>query len=289
MTGHSPRAGTGLSDQTAALLDLDPWTRSQVEHMLGGLSPTARNAVDRAREGLVARFGAVPVERSEPETSAAVWVCACIEVAPLLAGWMRERGIPADVIGRSLADVGRHLRLHRAHTGAFGLDAPWWLTVVLSGSLFQLGRLQFMLHRLGPGEPAPPVETGPWVLDVHIPEAGPLTPAAVDLSFRRAVEFYAAHFPGQPTRVAVCSSWLLDPHLGEHLAPTSNIVRFQRGFMAYGDPRDDGLDAVYFTFGVRSLDGLDRLPRASSLQRLVLARIGAGGRWQSVRGYRRLP
>jgi hypothetical protein len=34
---------------------------------------------------------------------------------------------------------------------------------------------------------------------------------------------------------------------------------------------------------------LDRLPRASSLQRLVLARIEAGGRWQSVRGYRQLP
>jgi len=124
---------------------------------------------------------------------------------------------------------------------------------------------------------------------VHIPEAGPLAPDAVCESFDRAALFFARHFPKQPARTAICNSWLLDPFLADHLPPTSNIVTFGQSFTPYGEPVDDDLDAVYFTFGVRSLEGIHGLPRRSSLQRLVLDRIASGGRWTRARGYRPLP
>ena len=133
----------------------------------------------------------------------------------------------------------------------------------------------------------PPVDTGTWVLHVHIPESGPLDPPAVAESFARAAEFFPTCFPDHPVSVAVCSSWLLDPYLAEHL-PGSNIARFARLFTPYGEPMDDENDALYFVFGRRSTERLDELPRRSSLQRLILDRIAAGGRWQRVRGYRLL-
>jgi len=101
--------------------------------------------------------------------------------------------------------------------------------------------------------------------------------------------FFARHFPKQPAQTAICNSWLLDPFLADHLPPTSNIVTFGQSFTPYGEPVDDDLDAVYFTFGVRSLEGIHSLPRRSSLQRLVLDRIASGGRWTRARGYRPLP
>ena len=122
------------------------------------------------------------------------------------------------MVAATLSDVGRHLRLHRRHTGRVGLDAPNWPSVVLTGSMYELGRLQFDLKR----------QQDDWVLDVHIPESGPLTPAAVGDSFDSAMTFFARHFPDQPVRTAVCESWLLDPYLAEHLPPTSNVVAFAR-------------------------------------------------------------
>ena len=278
-----------LTDDTATLLDLDRWSVRHARRLLAGLSGTDRTAVDQAREEIVARVGGFAPGTPLPTSSDTVLLAAYLEAAPAVADWMIRRGIAPATIAATIGDLGRHLRLHRAHTGAFGFDATWWLATVLSGTLFQLGRLQFQLRRLRPDEPQPPVAPAPWFLDVHIPEAGPLAPDAVCESFDRAALFFARHFPKQPARTAICNSWLLDPFLADHLPPTSNIVTFGQSFTPYGEPVDDDLDAVYFTFGVRSLEGIHGLPRRSSLQRLVLDRIASGGRWTRARGYRPLP
>jgi len=212
-----------------------------------------------------------------------------IAALPYVRAYHRQRDIPADVSRRTLADLGRNLAVHRRRTGTTGLLVPWWIGLHFHGELYQLGRLQFDLRRRNQVESGLPPEYGEWLLDVHIPEAGPLTPDAVGVSLQRAVTFFGEHFPDRPVRAAVCASWLLDPYLGRHLDPSSNMVSFQRLFTAFGEPRDDQLDAVYFTFGQRSLDGFDQLPRQSSLQRLVLERVASGQRWQVVHGYRELP
>ena len=267
-----------LADDDAQILDLDSRTRTEVEELLARLTVQERAAAVALAGVIVSRTGTFPPGPVTAQVPGSVWVAAYVTAGPAVADWMSGRGIPTPVIAATLSDIGRHLRLHRRHTGRIGLDAPDWPSVVLSGSMYELGRLQFDLKR----------EPDSWVLDVHIPDSGPLTPAAVGASFDSAVTFFARHFPDQPIRTAVCESWLLDPYLAEHLPPTSNIVSFARLFTPVGEPRHDEMDAVYFTFGQRSLDNLDRLPRDSSLQRLVLDRLAAGGQWSVVKGSRSL-
>jgi len=278
-------------DSVAELADIDPETRSAVDTLLAGMTDADRVHAAAIRDALLAELGSFSSTWPDeiPPGSAAAWVSAVLGTVPDVAAWMRAAGIPEPTIATTLGDVGRHLRLEHRNTGRTGFDAPVWMLAVMSGSLYQLGRLQFDLRRRNQVESSLPAEYGEWVLDVHIPEAGPLTPDAVGVSLQRAVTFFGEHFPDRPVRAAVCASWLLDPYLGRHLDQSSNMVSFQRLFTAFGEPRDDQLDAVYFTFGQRSLDGFDRLPRQSSLQRLVLERLASGQRWQVVHGYRELP
>lgn len=264
-----------VDDDTAHWLGLDEHTRADVDGLLAGLTGDERATADAMTAELAARVGTFPEGALRPEVSDPVWVAAYVGAGSAVAKWMLGRGIADEVATATLSDVGRQLRLHHRHTGQVGLDAPTWPSVVLTGSFFQLGRLQFDLKR-HPDE---------WVLDVHIPESGPLTPAAVGDAFDRAKTFFADHFPDRPVRTAVCESWLLDPYLAAHLPPSSNMVAFARLFTPDGEPRYDELDALYFTFGRRSLEHLERLPRQSSLQRLVLDRLAAGESWTVVKGY----
>ncbi|MET0966261.1 MAG: acyltransferase domain-containing protein [Nakamurella sp.] len=276
-----------MNDDTARLAGLDPETRANVLGLLASLRDQDVADAQRITEALIADLGNVD-GKEPPEAGGDVWVAASIAAVPIVAHWMRARGVHETIVSATLSDVGRHLRLHQRNTGRVGFDVPYWMGAVLCGNFYQLGRLQFELRRRRVDEALPGIETGECVLDVHIPAGTPLDPAAVDSSFRQAAQFFARFFPQHPVKLAVCGSWLLDPYLGENLPPTSNLVAFQRKFTRYGEPRDDGLDAMYFVFGRRSRDNLDALPRQTALQRLLLDRIESGDSWQFVRGYHRL-
>jgi hypothetical protein len=245
----------------------------------GGL-PAVHEAVSLLREALGAPIADEPPDIDlEPLTA----IAALLAFAPEIARWHAEHGVPEAVSRATLADVGRQLALHRREHGRFGLDPVWWLTFHLSGALFALGRLQFLLQ--GP-PPAYRRTLGDeeWTLDIHIPATGPLLPSAVDESLAAARTFFAERFPDRPVRVGTCNSWLLDPYLIAHL-PESNIAHFARRFTLVGEPFDMPDDAVHYTFRTRDMDHLDALPRETSLQRTVLERIDAGGTWQAARGY----
>lgn len=214
------------------------------------------------------------------------WLAGLLRFIPKQLQGYRQRGIPDAIAAATLADIGRHLAISRTANGRFGLETWKWLTEQASGRLFQLGRLQFQLIP-GP-EGLPGVNAAEAVLGVHIPEAGPLSPDAVQDSFEQATEFFRKYFPERPVRFAHCHSWLLDPYLLQHLPETSNISAFASRFTLYGDLFDSPEDAVYFTFRSRDLSRLSGLPRKSSLQRVVLERIDAGGSWQTAQGYLRL-
>jgi hypothetical protein len=271
---------------TLRLLDLDGDSARALDAWRAAAGDGDRGAVTAIASALRDRIGMCTAARPAAPADPAAWVAACADAVPEVAGWMRARGVAESVIAASLADIGRHVRLHRRQTGAFGVDVPWWAAEVLSGCLYQLGRLQFGLA--GPGRVPPPVPTGPWVLQVHIPESGPLVPAAVARSFVLAAEFFPRNFPDRPVSIATCSSWLLDPYLAAHLPAESNIARFAGEFIPYGGLVDDEFDTLYYVFGSRTADGLGEFPRDTALQRLVLDRIAGGGRWHRARGYRRL-
>lgn len=216
------------------------------------------------------------------------WIYAYLAVLPDIRRWHRQRGVPDDISWATLADLGRHTarcRRRRGRTGLDCMDSVRWLRLHFSGALYALGRLQFNMYRLpnGIGGFAP----GDAALGTHIPEAGPLTPEACEESLAWARTFFARHFPEHTYRVATCSSWLLDDQLAEYLAPTSNIMRFQRRFELRpgGVERDE--DIFWFVFH-RPPSAIDELQPRTTLERAIVAHVRAGRHWRVGTGSLRL-
>lgn len=169
-------------------------------------------------------------------------------------------GLTDDESWTTLRDI---FRAHEVRGEEPFADAEW-IAVAWSGRLAELGRLQFE-------------DDGDGVLNVHVPETGPLTPALCDASFARAHRIFPDH------HTAACTSWLLDPRLAEVLAPDSNIVRFQRRFELDGEGEDGNAGVLRFVFHTFDPD-LDRLTPHTTLERALLEHMRAGGRWRSPRG-----
>ncbi|KUN87363.1 acyltransferase [Streptomyces bungoensis] len=215
-----------------------------------------------------------------------------VAALPHVRAHHRERGIPADVSRRTLADLGRNMAAHRRCHGRAGLLVPRWLTLHFRGELYQLGRLQFQRASLGPRTSDAlraaglDVTAGTPCLNLHVPDfLGPLTPAACDRSLALAREFFARHYPEEDHPVAVCHSWLLDPQLRRYLPERSHIVAFQERFrVAHEDPEPADTEPVRFVFGDPDLP-VARLPRRTSVERAVGDHLRAGGHWYIGHGW----
>ncbi|WP_420178269.1 acyltransferase domain-containing protein [Paenarthrobacter sp. TA1.8] len=256
------------------LLDITGEDATGCAHLLG---TPPDEPVLTAMKTMQERLGTFPVDSIRADGAVeTVWIEALLRFAPSVHAYHLELGISPAVSAASLADMGLQLRINRRVHGRFGLDTWSWLTLHMAGNLFRLGRLQFHLV------PADGRGSG-WVLGVHIPEDGGLSPALVDASFAEAGSFFPRYFPDKPARKATCDSWMLDPYLVERL-PDSNIASFA-GRFTLDRCTDAPTDAIYFTFRQRGLHDLDKLPRETSLQRVVLERIDDGGIWQLGHGH----
>jgi GNAT domain-containint protein/N-acyltransferase family protein len=222
------------------------------------------------------------------------YVYAFLAAVPDVRRWHRQHHITDEISWATLADLGRHLAIDRRINGEGGLDRPFWLRAHFRGALYQLGRLQFCRSRI-PSEPAMleglgvPFRHGDLALDVHIPEHGPLTPAACDRSLRWACDFFPVHFSAERYQVAICTSWLLDDQLASYLEPDSNIIRFQRRFSLLPDGGDGDKDMLMFVFrrapASLSAASLNELPQRTSLERAVVAHLEGGHHWKVRTGW----
>lgn len=247
-------------------------------------------AVDKLAGQIRAAIGAFRPEGDglEMPEDPRISVAAFLETLPDIRRYHQERGVSDEISWATLADLGQQLDVHRRTFGEYGLATHWWMSIHWSGVLYALGRLQFLLHQVPAANPVPGTEPGEWVIGVHIPETGPLTPEAIDDSFAQAREFFPRLFPEYPVKTATLGSWLLDPYLLDNLPQDSNMVRFGRRFTPYGEPRDSQDSAIFFTFRSHDLGKLDQFPQDTRLQRLIVERIKAGGTWQNAFGYLRL-
>lgn len=205
-----------------------------------------------------------------------LYVYAYLALADVVTEYHRDHGIPEAVSWATLADLGRNLAVDRRMRGEGWPVMQSWLTLHARGGLYELGRLQH--------------QRGDTTIGLHIPDSGPMTPAAVDASLDQARAFFPRHFPGERHTAFTCGSWLLDPQLGEYLPEDSNIIRFQRRFELepYEEPEGIDCDVEVLRFVFRTLTTpLDRLPRRTVLQCAILDHLEAGGHWYWRRG--RLP
>lgn len=203
-----------------------------------------------------------------------LYVYAYLALVDVVMGYHRDHGVAEGVSWATLADLGRNLAVDRRMRGEGWPVMQAWLTLHARGGLFELGRLQ---HQRG--------ETS---LDLHIPDAGPLSAEAVTASLDEARAFFPRHFPDEHYTAFSCGSWLLDPQLLEYLPGDSNIVRFQQRFELepYEEPEGLDPDVEVLRFAFRSLTTpLDRLPRGTALQRAVIDHLQAGRHWHWRRGH----
>ncbi|WP_350281514.1 acyltransferase domain-containing protein [Kribbella sp. HUAS MG21] len=244
-----------------------------------------KDLADQIRDA-IGKLGSEPQFRmpEDPRNS----VQAFLDTLPDIRRYHAERGIPDDISWATLADLGQQLKVNRRTHGTYGLETHWWMTIHWTGQIYALGRLQYLLHQVPADKPVPGTEPGEWIIGVHIPEIGPLTPEAVDDSLQQAREFFPRYFPEYPVKTANLWSWLIDPYLLDNLPQDSNMVKFGRRFTPYGTPNDSQDSAIFFTFRTHGLERLDELPQDTRLQQLVVRRIKEGGTWQSAYGYLRL-
>ncbi|WP_217235632.1 acyltransferase domain-containing protein [Streptomyces sp. AC555_RSS877] len=270
------RMGRRVTDDPELLRLLE----ASVEELVRGPGE-ARGAVDL----FDLDWASGPLQRCFP-------VYVFVAALPHTRAYHRERGIPADVSRRTLADLGRCMTVHRRRYGITGVQDPRWLTRHFRGELYQLGRLQFERARHGErtgralASAGLDVAPGTPCLNLHIPDfLGPLSPAACDRSLALAGEFFARYFPEEKYRAALCHSWLLDPQLKRYLAADSNIVRFQERFrVAREDTEPADTEPVRFVFGDPEL-AADALPRRTAVERAVGDHLRAGRHWYIGHGW----
>ncbi|WP_101392316.1 acyltransferase domain-containing protein [Streptomyces sp. TLI_146] len=264
--------------------------------------PEAGGLLEESVRALVRDIGEVGFQPEMPAVSEGLGGAAAVRrlfpVLVLLAAlphtraYHDERAVPADIARRTLADLGRHLAIHRRRYGNAGLLDPRWLWRHFRGELYQVGRLQFQRDRLGKrtGEAVRaaglPLGPGDACLSIHIPDfRGPLTPQACDASLALAKDFFALHYPEETYRVAVCHSWLLDPQLEKYLPEESNIVRFQRRFRTpYRETEADDRLPVFFVFGDPDLP-VEALLQRTAVERAVAGHLLAGEHWYRGHGW----
>lgn len=142
----------------------------------------------------------------------------------------KTRGIDRKILMDTLSDLVRWCVIWSNLKGSLYLGELGWLKNHLCGNLYMLGRLQFAMGSAEHAIPEAGIAQGDPVMEVHIPEEGPLSADAVEAAFAEAKTFFAAHFPEFAYSCFTCHSWLLDPTLQQLLPPQSNILRFQNRF-----------------------------------------------------------
>jgi hypothetical protein len=120
------------------------------------------------------------------------------------------------------------------------------------------------------------VQQGDTILEIHIPEDGPMGFDDCGESLRQAATFFPKHFPDRPFKAICCTSWLLDPTYQTRLSDKSNIVRFQHECYLFPLNARAGRSGLERIFGPYTHD-LSTAPRDTSMRRAVLDHISEGG------------
>lgn len=221
--------------------------------------------------------------KEHPLGDGALPIVAFIAIADEVHAAHLARGIDEAMSWRALSDFGHQVAKHRWVYGSVGLHNQNWLRNIFCDGFLWLDRLEFELSRWtieGRDE---------VIVNVHIPDSGPLKPEVVASDLTRAGELFEKYYPEVgPLRLYGCHSWLLDPVLPT-LVPGSNMAAFQ-GLWDLGETTPGDRDAYYFGFNIepdktRELPyGLDELPTDSRLHKAMVEHWRSGGHFVDVRG-----
>ena len=170
----------------------------------------------------------------------------------------QARNISRDILLDTLQDIVRYTVIWSNLKETLYLGELEWLKFHLQGALVKLGRVQFKLTSAPQVFPDAGITDPEYMMELHIPDEGPLTPEAVEASIRAADAF----FPKDAFRYFTCRSWLLDPTLKNFLKPSSNILSFQNRFQIVATLPSDGLLRYLFAWNT-TRENLAHFPPSS--------------------------
>ena len=235
----------------------------------------AESKIGFDKSGLMARIPTMPVSRLVLESRNAGGYVSRKEEVPDPA-WRSER-VRLNAGGGSAEDG-------YSHSGRTIRATP-----IAPSGLAEPRVVELDLHEwdlvLAKGDP---------ILEIHIPEGSSMDVATCGEGLRRVAAEYRSWQRGGTSELTrsqrfrergtfaafVCSSWMLDPHYTTELAPTSNIVRFQRESYCFPTGAEgDGLSGYERLFSTDARRGTPPQTGGSSLQTAFLRHTSEGGRW----------
>lgn len=209
---------------------------------------------------------------------------AAFLAARRVPGFFAAHGFPESVMLESMTDLKVWLRNEMRHRDVCGLSfrALIWQFMLYEASVTRHGRLEcntdHTYNREILKDPAGNILLSPGdkVINLHIPEDGPMLPESCLESMRRMAKFFAEYLPQTDWKGFICESWLLDTQLRPMLPEKSNIIKFQDLGQHYFIREDR--DAVFRIFGTPDADP-DSVKNPTSLQRKAAEFIRSGGKF----------
>lgn len=195
----------------------------------------------------------------------------------------RRRGFPESVWRESLTDMPIWLRNAKLNSNVIGLEkARQWTVMLYSGAVTRHGRLEcnsehyYAYEDLTDDVGNIMLAHGDPVINLHIPEDGPMKMIDCGESMRRMAEFFAQYRSDFNYKGFVCASWLLDRQLSDMLPESSNILKFQQLGQRY--ILNETEEPIFRIFGSRQID---EIASPTTLQRNAAAFIKAGGKFRN--------
>lgn len=112
-----------------------------------------------------------------------------------------------------------------------------------------------------------------WLLHIHIPGGGRMTPEVCRSSFDEALKFFAEKYPDRPVKAIFTVSWIANPAWLDYL-PDSNLAALIRSSALYPWVHNNNA-GLYFVFG-REDNDYASYPRTNSLERAMMQCIEDG-------------
>lgn len=191
--------------------------------------------------------------------------CMLSAAAESYSEYYLPHGISEEIYIDTMRAFPRYLEESRRVNERYVFEHAWWTVRTVGGAIFRIGSLEYEMKR----------PKGVPCIDIHIPTATDLSPAACDDSISAAKKFFGRHFPEFSACDYYCRSWLMANELPCLLSPGSNILAFRSRFEIVSS----GVPNLFFTemiFGTRSRD-FASFPEDTSLQRALKRHILSGG------------
>lgn len=226
----------------------------------------------------------VKIDRTEGGDHSRIRYAAAFLAARRVPGYFAGYGFPESVMCETMTDMKVWLRNEMQHRGVCGLNvrALDWQVKLYRGSVTRHGRLEcnseYVYQRdvLTDADGKIILSPGDQVINLHIPEDGPMHMEECLESMRRMVKFFTEYRPQIDWKGFLCESWLLDTQLRAMLPENSNIIKFQDMGIHYYVCETN--DSVFRIFGTPETDP-DSVKNPTSLQRNAAEFIRNGGKF----------